>query len=165
MSVAASDALQEIKAEQERAAARESQIIEAGKRAAKEAEILQKDVYLNANPNPIFVVCMVIGIILIIYVIYMVFVAKRLSGLWVELDGNGAMCGHVWKIKHNPLTGTVRVKIYEAGDDMGDADGNLVAKFSGMLKGSALIFQSGTGIWMARNVVYLYDGHSLNRMI
>lgn len=80
---------------------------------------LNKKIELKNNPNPIYIVCLMIGYMVVFYFIYVFIIKKDISGTWGDSDGN------VYKIIHNKFSDNI--VIYENNKKtIGVIHGNLV---------------------------------------
>lgn len=84
---------------------RNVKLLEAVKKAEQEQQMLQKHIYDNANPSPLLVVTISLGVILTMWIIYMIYLKPNATGEWRDDMNN------VYILTHNRFTGNVRVRM------------------------------------------------------
>ena len=62
---------------------------------------LNRKIELKNNPNPVYIVCLLIGYIVVIYFIYIFVIKTDLSGTWKDSDGK------IYKISHNKFNDNI----------------------------------------------------------
>ena len=84
---------------------REIKLQEASVKAERERQILQKHIYDNANPSPLLIVTIGLGVLLTMWIIWMLYLKPDASGEWRD-DMNNQ-----YVLTHNRFTGNVRLRL------------------------------------------------------
>ncbi len=115
--------------------------------ALAEANYLQKYIYNNSNPNPIFVGIMILITFLIVYVLYYIFIRESVSGYWYSSNGIEL------KFKQNMITNNLTIT-------------NKTRKnvIHGKVKNNLIEFEGKHGLWDGNNKIVLLDGTTLTRI-
>jgi hypothetical protein len=145
-SLAPEDVLKKIEDEKNKNKKYEEELIQAAIRAERERQLLQKKVFANANPSPIMIAFIVVGVIAILYLVYMIFLRPCMSGEWVDLDGN------VWQLSHNRVSGKFNIRINGEYAGMGKVIDNYVQ------------IGKRVGVWNYDRVIAFVDGWQLERV-
>ena len=80
---------------------------------------LNKKIELKNNPNPVYIVCLMIGYMVVIYFMYIFIIKTDISGTWKDSDGN------IYKIKHNKFSDNIII-FQNHKKTIGVMHGNLV---------------------------------------
>ena len=80
---------------------------------------LNKKIELKNNPNPVYVVCLMIGYLVVIYFMYVFIIKTDISGTWKDSDGN------IYKISHNKFSDNIII-FNNRKKTIGVMHGNLV---------------------------------------
>jgi len=139
--------LQTVAADRAKTAAYLNELQRESEKAELEREMLQKHVYENANPSPIFVVAVITAIIVCMYVVYVMFVKPCMSGLWMDVAGNE------WVIKHNRFTSEFTVAI------------NGECKGTGQTYDNYVKYGDVVGVWDYANLIATTEGWHLQRVV
>jgi len=108
------------------------------------AERLQKYIYDNANPSPVLVICIVIGVIFLIWLLYILFLKPSLTGEWYdEKDRKYILC-------HSKITGDLSVN--------GSTKGVCV-------NGNFVKIGDQIGVWNYGNIIMFVNGGGLIRVV
>jgi len=145
-STAPADVLKQLETSRQKQIEYENKLQEASVRAERERQFLQKTINENANPSPLVIALLVIGVLAALYLFYVFFLKPNLSGEWVDNDGN------LWQINHNRLAGTFSVKINNKPGGSGQVIDNFVS------------FGEMAGVWNYNNYVVFIGGWVLERV-
>ena len=80
---------------------------------------LNKKIELKNNPNPVYIVCLMIGYIVVIYFMYIFIIKTDISGTWKDSDGK------IYKITHNKFNDNI-VIYQNCKKTIGVMHGNLI---------------------------------------
>jgi len=80
---------------------------------------LNKKIELKNNPNPVYIVCLMIGYLVVIYFMYVFIIKTDISGTWKDSDGN------IYKISHNKFSDNIII-FNNRKKTIGVMHGNLV---------------------------------------
>jgi hypothetical protein len=136
----------------ERQKQEEAALLSEAARITKQAQMLQKDIYKDASPHPLFVTCIIVLILIMVWVLYVMFVKPVATGEWLDAKND-----QVWFIRHNPLTDSMTIKILSR-------DGKLIAKMRGYIKNAVFKTHDALGIWDFNNVIVFVGGGGLQRV-
>lgn len=117
-----------------------------GIKAEEARKLLQKNIYDNSNPSPLFMAIIVLTVLFCLYFVYILFIKPSMTGEWTDISGN------IWYIVHNKLTGTLEIEI------------NGYPKGEGQIIGNLVEYGELTGIWNNANTVVFTEGWSLERI-
>mgnify|MGYP000886403568 CR=1 FL=1 len=84
---------------------REIKLQEAAQKAERDRQLLQKHIYDNANPPPLLIVTIGLGVLLTMWILYMLYLKPDASGEWID-DMNNKFI-----FTHNKFTGNVKVRV------------------------------------------------------
>jgi len=126
---------------------REIKLQEASIKAEQERQILQKHIYDNANPSPLLITTIGLGVILTMWIIYMLYLKPDASGEWLDDMNNQYI------LTHNRITGNVRVR--------------LNGKCKGFAKLIDNYFRYGEliGVWDYSDSIMFVNGIELTRIL
>lgn len=99
------DVIAEVQKSDAADASREAKLQEASRKAERDKQMLQKHIYDNANPPPLLIVTISLGVVLTMWIIYMMFLKPDASGEWRDDMNNNYI------LTHNRFTGNVRVRM------------------------------------------------------
>ena len=145
-STAPADVLNNIKQSEQDKEAYYAKLQEEAKRVEQERVMLQKKVYSDANPSPIFITGLIVAVLVSMYIIYVVFLKPCMSGEWMDKAGN------TWDICHNKFTGMFTVTIDGKESGLGQVIDNYVS------------YGDLVGVWNYGNVIAFTEGWQLNRV-
>ena len=94
-------------------------------------ESMQKIIELRNNPNPVYIVCILIGYFIVIYFLYIFLVKDDISGKWKDSDDNN------YEIMHNKFNDNIIV--YKK---LNNIKNKKCKKSIGVLHGNILIMQN-----------------------
>jgi hypothetical protein len=80
---------------------------------------LNKKIELKNNPNPIYIVCLMIGYMVVIYFMYIFIIKTDISGTWKDSGGI------IYKINHNKFNDNI-VIYQNCKKTIGVMHGNLI---------------------------------------
>jgi hypothetical protein len=146
-SLAPQDVLKNVERQISDSKERERIIMEKSRQAEREKNLLQKIVYDNANPSPVFVVCVAFGVIVALYVIYLLFLKPSACGEWRDASGNK------WELNHNLLSGRIKVRINDFCAGAGQITDNFVR------------YGDLVGVWDYANEIAFTEGWSIYRLL
>lgn len=146
-STSPADVIKNLEQDAAQSAAREQKLMEDVAKAERDRELLQKRVYEVANPSPILITCVVLGVLLMLYIIYMIFLRPCLSGEWVDPSGN------IWHIAHNRMSGQFSVCLN------GEPSG------SGKVMDNYVQYGDLIGVWNYGRVIVFTEGWHLERLL
>lgn len=108
-------------------------------RLEEQRERLQRTVQLSANPSPVLLAGIFVGVLLVMWVVHVMFIKPSMSGMWYEAQ-------RAVHVDHNRLTGVLRV-VY---------DGQLLP--DGLVVDNLVNVGGRIGVWDYRATVYMLDG-------
>lgn len=115
------------------------------------AEILQSYVDNNANPNPVFVIFLVVICISLIYLMYIIFIKSNLQGRWVSSNGQ------LYYVDQNCFTNRLVFSGVKGNDEI---------LLKGKLVGNYVELNSKYfGIWNGTDKIFFLDGDVLRRVV
>lgn len=147
------DALNIIESENKKNEQRLMKLQEASIIANEDAKFLQKFVYDSSNPNPVYLLGIVLVSLLILYILYYIFLRSSMNGHWYTDKGDK------WIINHNMLTNKLCFKsnrMYNGKHGM---------KIYGSVKNNYVEFGKYYGIWDGCNKLYMLDGTVMTKVI
>ena len=145
-STAPEDVLTSIKQSSQDEEAYYSKLQREANKVEQERKMLQKKIYSDANPSPIFMAGLVVAVLICMYIIYVVLLKPCVSGEWMDHDGN------TWDLCQNRFTGTFTVDINDEESGMGQVIDNYVS------------YGDLVGVWNYGNVIAFTEGWQLNRV-
>lgn len=141
------DVLQAVQQSEVEERSREIKLQEASRKGERERQILQKHIYDNANPDPLLIVTIGLGVILTMWILYMLYLKPDSSGEWRDDMNNQYI------LTHNRFTGNVKLR------------------FNGKCGGYAKLvdnyFRYGDliGVWDYADTIVFVNGMELNRLL
>jgi hypothetical protein len=102
---------------------------------------LNKKIELKTNPSPVYIVCLMIGYMVVLYFIYIFIIKPDISGTWKDSDSK------IYKITHNKFSDNI--VIYQN-----------CKKTIGVLNGNIIIIRDGTtdnmGIYLNDRIKWIH---------
>lgn len=134
-----------IKSEQERKNKELQEQIDENK---KNTKVLQNILTKSANPSPVYIITIVIGVIIALWFIHYIFIKPKLTGEWYPESGSD-----VWKLKHRFMSNTVDVTINEKKHGTLEVVDNLIS------------YNGRIAIWNYGNTILFTNGMILTRSL
>lgn len=134
-----------IKSEQERTNKELQEQIDENK---KNTKVLQNILTKSANPSPVYIIIIVIGVIIALWFIHYIFIKPKLTGEWYPESGSD-----VWKLKHRFMSNTVDVTINEKKHGTLEVVDNLIS------------YNGRIAIWNYGNTILFTNGMILTRSL
>jgi hypothetical protein len=134
-----------IKSDQER---RNKELKEQIDENKKNTKVLQNILTKSANPSPVYIIIIVIGVIIALWFIHYIFIKPKLTGEWYPESGSD-----VWKLKHRFMSNTVDVTINEKKHGTLEVVDNLIS------------YNGRIAIWNYGNTILFTNGMILTRSL
>jgi len=113
---------------------------------SKNNDNIQKIIEMRNNPNPVYIVCLLVGYIIVIYFLYVFLVKEDISGEWKDSDDNN------YKILHNKFSDNIII----VKTDKNSKD---CKKIIGILHGNLLILRNNNldniGVYLNNRIKWL----------
>jgi hypothetical protein len=82
--------------------------------ADRNIEYVKNIIHQRENPDPFLAFGLVAGILIVMYIMYVLFIKRRISGIWFGNIGEMPL-SIKYKIIHNPFTDTLTIRIIDSG--------------------------------------------------
>lgn len=125
---------------------RNRKVIDQARRVGREATMLQKFIYKNANPDPYKVALTILIVCVLLWLVYYVLLRENLDGDWVDTSGV------IYTINQNMIFNTLHIK--SSTDDV----------LSGRINGNLVVINNSAGMWDGSNCIVI-NGDKLKRVI
>ena len=132
---------------------RKAKLQETKKNLRDEALLLQEHIYDNANPSPVLITILIVGILFLLWLLYIVYMKNSMSGSWYDSDNR------CWDIHHNKFSDELRIEISENNGK------KKVSRGVGSISGSLFKYEDHIGLWNHSNIILFVNGGGLVKLV